>query len=255
MHTRLYSPWASLSQGSFVLTEIASCDASLVVEVGCGRGAFSLHLGELLPSVIFRGVDPVHAQVQAAIKNNRHLTNVTFHRGTGEGLSCSMHRRADVIFGVESFCYLDSTSSMVQFFRQCEGCLTQKGKVVIVDAFRTEWFPQVGPEQATCLRLAESALRIKRLHTRKEWLEVAHSCGLELKSYTDLSKQALPFWELAQKLSRVALKVPGVVWYLRRTHPYMLDNLLAACTFAHALKNRRAAEYGVMVLRRRQGAP
>lgn len=246
MHTKL----SRLSQENFLIAEIASSNAKLVAEVGCGTGAFSMRLAELLPATTFRGIDPVNSHVEAAVRGNKSLTNVTFYRGTGEGLCCNMQRRADVIFGVESFCHLDSTSSMVQFFRQCEACLTQNGKVIVIDAFRTEWFSQVRPEQSTCLRLAESALRIKRLHTKQEWAEAARTCGLELKSYTDLTSQALPFWEVMQRLSRMALKIPGLGWFLKRNYPCHLDTLLAGCTIFHALKNRRAAEYGVMVLRR-----
>jgi SAM-dependent methyltransferase len=234
-----------------------------VLEVGSGRGYCTLMLAGLFaPSsdFEFHGVDLVQRHVDVARQDavDHNYTNVHFYQGDA-AMTASFRPRAsfsaapfDIIFGVEALCHLDTTYSVRAFLVNAANHLAPgHGRLVIIDGFRSETFPAAPADQQLAMRLAERAFGIKRMRPMSEWIEAAHSARLRLESLEDLTHQALPFWTLGWRFAHTLLR-HAPAWVVRRLRatPYTAkstDNLLAVATVAHAMRNRAAAVYGVMV--------
>ena len=90
-----------------------------------------------------------------------------------------------------------------------------------------------------------------------QWTVIAYANGLELKRIEDLTTQAIPFWTLGWRFAHAIIH-HAPAWVIRRLRatPFIArstDNLLAVATVAHAMQNRAAAVYGVMVFSRKGG--
>ncbi len=69
---------------------VAACELAgkLVLEIGCGDGAFTRQYARMADSVV--GIDPLAAEVKLAKKKTRR-TSVQLLVGRGEGLPISAH--------------------------------------------------------------------------------------------------------------------------------------------------------------------
>ena len=220
-----------------------------VLEIGFGRGYCTLMLaGLLLPSdeFEFHGMDIVQRHVDVARADGAKYPNVFFrHADAALASSYDDLQQFDVIFAVEALCHIER---MHDFLANAGRRLSQEGRLVIIDGFRSELFSQSPPDQQLAMRLAERAFGINRMRPMSEWVEAAFPAGLELNTQDDLTMQALPFWTLGWRFVYALLRhVPG--WVMRHCHG--TNNLLAVATVAHAMRNRASAVYGVMVFCRR----
>ena len=241
--------------------------ATRVLEVGSGRGYCTLMLaGFFTPSsdFEFHGVDLVKRHIDVARRDAaaHNYTNVHFHQGDA-AMTASFRPYAstapfDIIFGVEALCHLDTPYSVRAFLTNAANHLAAgHGRLIIVDGFRSETFATAPANQQLAMRLAERAFAIKRMRPMSEWIEAAYSAGLRLESLEDLTHQALPFWTVGWRFAHALLR-HAPAWVIRRLRatPYTAkstDNLLAVATVAHAMRNRAAAVYGVMVFSKREG--
>ena len=235
-----------------------------VLEIGIGHGFCTLMLAGLLPrdEFEFYGMDVVKRHVDIAKKDGVKYPNVHFHIGDAAAASSfrSMAPQPpsfDLIFGVESFCHIDTTDRMNTLFSNVATHLTTDGRLIIVDGFRSENFSQSPPDQQLAMRLAERAFGIQKIHPMSQWIEAAYPVGLELKRLEDLTAQALPFWTFGWRFAHAIIH-HAPAWVIRRLRaaPFIArstDNLLAVATVAHAMQNRAAAVYGVMVFAKKGG--
>jgi SAM-dependent methyltransferase len=234
-----------------------------VLEIGFGHGFCTLMLAGLLPheEFEFHGIDLVKRHVDIARKEGANYPNVHFHMGDAATASSytgifSQHS-FDIIFGVESFCHIDTTERMRNIISNVALHLTFKGRLIVIDGFRSENFSQSPPDQQLAMRLAERAFGIREMHPMSQWVEVAYPAGLELKGMEDLTTQALPFWTLGWRFAHAILH-HAPAWVIRRLRatPFIgrsTDNLLAVATVAHAMRDRASAVYGVMVFAKKEG--
>ena len=269
LHTRLSAKHpigphvGTARQVMYVANEVAiahhqSTKPVRVLELGAGRGYCTLLLAGLFqPASDFQffGVDRVQRHVEVARNDALDYTNVHFRQGDAAHTSSFQPYLSttpfDVVFAIEAVCHLDHPEAMRAFLTNTANHLAPDGRLILIDGFRSENFSTAPPDQQLAMRLAERAFSIRRMHSMSEWIEGAHAAGLQLKRIEDLTPQALPFWTLGWRVAHAVLH-HSPAWVIRRLRasPYMAkstDNLLAVATVAHAMRNRAAGVYGVMV--------
>lgn len=264
-HTRLEMPSPIGHQGGctrqpmLVYAEARAIDAKRVLEAGCGRGHGSIVLAATMPEASFVGVDLVARQIEAAAgaAASANLTNASFHVADATKLVASDFATPgsfDLIFGIEALCHMDSDATASSFMAQATALLRVGGRLVIVDGFRSATFETCPPDQRVAMMLAESGFRIRAMPSKQLWKRLADSHGLVLVRDTDLSHEALPFWVLGWRVARVVLLFPALVRlvvHLSAACRETAANLMSVSTTAHAMRERGAAEYGVLVFERR----
>lgn len=256
MHSRLepktalpYDP-GHLRQLLYVIAHAGS--AKTVLEVGSGKGSNSVFLGALLPHVRFFAVDlvPAHVRVASRAARDANLGNVAFFLGD----ACSPPEplaglEFDLIFGIESFCHLDTPAKMSGFLGPTGPRLSAGGKLVIVDGFRSGRFDELEADVREAMNLAESGFRIRRMPSKGGWSALAARSGLRLVQDVDLTPEALAFWTRGWKAARLLTLFPGLVrWYLGggdRRRRETGANFVAVLMTAYAMA-LGAAEYGVL---------
>ena len=265
MHTVLTAPppvgyhGLGTRQVMFVLTEMCVTGARRVLEIGCGHGYCTLLLAGLAPNVQFDAIDLVEEHIQTARSDAKRagLRNTRFL--VGDGTVNNHGGTYDLIFGVESLCYV---RSVPQFLRHVWQLLRPGGRLITVDGFRSPTFPMCSVAQRTAMRIAEQAFCINAMHSKAHWKRFAVLAGLHVLTrvyihimYTlplsdrDLTNEALPFWNMAWWLSR------WVPCMLLRRHMESSEtrhatgrSICAVTMVAHAMRDRGAAEYGFLVM-------
>ena len=249
-------------QVMFIFAEMCVTGARRVLEIGCGRGYCTLLMASLAPNVQFDAIDLVEEHIQTAQSDARtaRLRNTRFF--VGDGTVDNHGGTYDLIFGVESLCYV---RSVPQFLRQVWQSLRPGGRLITVDGFRSPTFPLCTVAQRTAMRIAEQAFCINAMHSKAHWKRSATLAGLHVlarvcmtcvihalpPSDRDLTDEALPFWNMGCWLSRWAFRFPCIL------HRYMESsegrhatgrNLCGVAMVAHAMRDRGAAEYGCLVI-------
>lgn len=249
LYTQLHSTAMYASTSSYIVREVASTGAKEVLEFGSKKGAVTLQLAQLFPSVRFHGAEHLQANVDAANKAKDFwgLSNSRFFCTTAADFAKHVCNKVDLIFAVESVHHLDTHKNMAAFFRQAASCIAPSGRLVVVDYYQSSTYDAATPNQRLAMQLAESAAMKKHTSTRLEWVNVAANYGFVTRSHTDLTNLALPYWTSLWRVSRVVLSIPLLRSLLIRSSPRLARLLLASCTMTHALRDKGAAEFGVMV--------
>ena len=262
LHTRLnarhpiHTHTGNARQVMHVMNEMAYASEGVtkVLEIGSGRGYCTLMLAGLLPSKHFEfdAIDIVPRHIEAARMDAKGYTNVHFH--LYDAATFDPPASFNTIFAVESLCHLDTAASMASFFANAADHLAPGGRIIIIDGFRSDNFSKAPPDQQLAMRLAERGFSIKRMHTMGEWVKCAENEELVMLSGEDLTEEALPFWTMGWRFAHAFLgHVPAWVIRRLRASPFTArstDNLLSVATVAHAMRNKAAAVYGVMVFGR-----
>jgi protein-L-isoaspartate O-methyltransferase len=258
MHTQLRAPQPIGTQGRgtrqafLILSEIRAAGAKAVLEVGIGRGYCTLLMAAAAPDVHFWGIDllPGHVAAASQAAAKAGLMNVTFIVADATA-RCpkQLDRRFDVIFGCESLCHVGAPVA-VSF---ATSHLKQGGRLVIVDGFRSATFDVCSTPQRSAMALAEFGFRINAMPSKAQWIREGRRCGLRILRDLDWTDEALPFWTLGWRLARVLLLFPTPLrWFIQSTAKRRQtgNNILAVAMVAHAMRDRSAAEYGMLVLRK-----
>jgi ubiquinone/menaquinone biosynthesis C-methylase UbiE len=254
MHTILSAPSPISYQGrgtrqaALVLAEVRAIGAQRVLEIGCGRGFCTLFLAGAAPDVKFEGVDLLAQHIQTARTTAAAggLCNATFHVADANVMKRT-HQMYDLIFGCEALNYVGADT----FFRRLARPLRPGGRLVVIDGFRSRTFNTCHENQQRAMILAESAFHINAMHSKGRWIRRGKAAGFNLIRNIDLTKEAEPFWTLGWRLVRYFLCFPNALRWYMGTHPHRtktVENLVAICMVSHALRNRAAAEYGMLVL-------
>jgi len=261
LHSRLCLPMptginaATLVQPSLLLEHIGCVRALRVLEIGCGQGACTLFLASLCPTVCFHGIDitPKHVDIAQKHKAVGSYSNVVFSLHEATELSTLEEMGFDLIFGVEAMCHLDTPLKRHSFLTQAYSKLSSGGRVVLIDGFRSSLFSHASHHQQAAMRYAETGFRINAMPTKKEWVDLALDLNFQVAQDRDLTIEVLPFWELGWRFAHFLLHFAHLLQYVDLLHPRIAHtgaNCLAVATTAHALRNRAAAEYGMLVLQR-----
>ena len=257
MHTVLTAPAPvqcqamGARQAMFVLAEVCSIKARRVLEIGCGRGYCTLLLAGLMPDVHFDAIDLLDDHIQVARSDAREAGISNVHFTVGDAEACGhLIGTYDVIFGVESLCYM---KNIPLFLRRIRGSLRSGGHLVMVDGFRSHTFSSCSSDQRAAMRHAERGFCINAMQSKAYWCRWATFCGWQVVRDLDLTMEAIPFWTTGCWWTRWILSFPCLLrWYGQSSdcRRATVGNLCGITMVAHAMSDRGAAEYGMLVFRR-----
>jgi SAM-dependent methyltransferase len=264
MHTNLVSPVKlpyvanHLKQLMYVMMSMTrTCGAaSNVLEVGFGKGSNSIFLRALnLVGFKFFALDVVPAHVQYATDYAAKIgyQDVQFHLGDAANPPVAITRNMyDMIFGIESFCHLDTAQSVDAFLHFASTNLKSGGKLVIVDGFRADNFETLHVEVQKAMELAESGFRIRRMTSKAVWKKLlAQKGGFVVREDLDLTLEALPFWTKGWRLGHLLLRfAPWLVCRYTKKGGERYEtfaNLVSVCMTAYAMA-LGSFTYGVLVI-------
>jgi cyclopropane fatty-acyl-phospholipid synthase-like methyltransferase len=227
-----------------------------VLEIGCGQGACTLFLASLCPEVSFHGIDitPKHVGMAEKHRLAGKYGNAQFSVHDATALGSLGEDTYDLVFGIEALCHLDTPVQRHAFLVQVYSKLAPGGRVVIIDGFRSPLFPHASHHQQAAMRYAETGFRINTMPSKKDWLDLALDLNFSVVEDRDLTSEVLPFWELGWRFAHFLLHFPAIFRWAhvtRRGIAHTAANCLAVATTAHALRNRAAAEYGMLVLQKK----
>lgn len=112
-------------------------------------GCDSIFLAHLFPNTSFTGLDILKEHVHYAARYawRCNIGNARFERGDASAPPAGIASRTfDLIFGIESFCHLDTDEKLSSFSAFAARALTPRGRIVIVDKFRSDAFEDLTPE-------------------------------------------------------------------------------------------------------------
>jgi len=233
------------------------CMNGQVLEVGFGKGSNSIFLSHLFPNAIFCGVDLVEEHVtyarNYAAKANK--INTFFEKGDASQPPISIcSRQFDLMFGIESFCHIDTDLNISKFLKFAVKSLRPRGKIVIVDGFRSKKFNSLTNDVQQAMNLAESGFRICRMASKDTWKELGASAGFDCVYDIDLTDQAVGFWIKGWKVAQCLLKFPKLLHLYFSSSPKRAEtgaNFVSVLMTAYAM-SLGSAEYGVLVLQKHQ---
>lgn len=117
----------------------------------------------------------------------------------------------DIIFSVEAMCHLDTDQKMREFLHTAAASLHPKGKIILVDGFKSPNFDTCSPNQQLAMVLAEKGFRIRRMPSKALWASLGSASGFKVVSDLDLTEQVLPFWRFGWRFAHAALRFPWII--------------------------------------------
>lgn len=226
-----------------------------VLEIGFGKGVNTAFLASASPSTRFFGLDVAPEHVEHAKKITE---NASFFLGDASNPPPEVRANGpyDLVFGIESMCYLDTEKKMDDFFAFAETHVKPGGRIVIVDGFRPDDFDDRDAYSSNARRameLAESGMRLRRMPSKRDWKTVSSRRGFVVVDEVDLTEEALPFWTRGWRVGRALLVFArGLVARYRASDPTRAEtfaNLVSVCTTAHAMRTG-TARYAALVIER-----
>jgi SAM-dependent methyltransferase len=239
--------------------------AGNILEVGPGKGANSIFLASLFPEARLVGLDltPEHVSYAQNYAREARLDNVRFVQGDSsnppDSIFESIHednedgsKLFDVIFGFETFCYLDTDEKMMGFLKFAKRALRPGGKIVVVEPFRTEDFSTKNIQAQEIMNVMENAFRIRQCIPASTWQRMAEDAGLRFSTYIDLTESATSFWMASWRVCRLLLHaIPAcIIRACLSSSPSAAEsgcNLIGGVTLAYAICFG-TFKYGVIVL-------
>lgn len=196
MHVALHEPGASeeeafFAQAAEVADHLTGEPGERVLELGCGLGANTLHLGARHPEVEFTGLDLMAEHVARASLKALRMGNVTFRQTSFEDLPPDLGA-FDVIFAVETLCYARNPEQMALALARH---LRPGGRVILFDAHRKAGFAKYPAGIVTAARLYEISTAVTRgFHAEGSW-EAAFAraglTGIRQSDITDRTRHGL----------------------------------------------------------------
>jgi SAM-dependent methyltransferase len=252
----IFSVASTSAQAVLVLKEIGHTHAKKVLEIGCGQGFCTIFLATLCPNVFFHGIDivPRHIDIATRYKESGAFTNTEFSLCDATRFDNLPPNRFDLIFSVEALCHLDTSHKRHDFLTHAYNRLGRRGRIVIIDGFRSLNFDKSSANQQTAMCLAEAGFRIRKMPTKNEWIDLARDLNFELIEDRDLTREVLPFWRLGWRMARFILKFSYFLKYMKRFNMGMeqtTGNFISIVTTAHAFRDRGTAEYGMIILQKK----
>lgn len=251
MHTQLathkFGVHGMMEQPALVLAEIVQgMPNKHVLEVGCGKGACTLFLADLLPDHQFVGMDLAHVDTCKRLSGDR--PNAHFVEGDMVGPHMSEALGTfDVMFACESLCYMDSKTKIVAFCRNAAALVRPKGRLVIIDIFCAAALGKHTTRAQMAVYWAACGRGIRALPAKETWCQALAEHGFVVLRNTDLTNQATPFWRRALWFVWPLLLPP--LSFLLIVSPVLTTSFLRIVGTASALQGG-SAEYGLLVMER-----
>jgi ubiquinone/menaquinone biosynthesis C-methylase UbiE len=168
-----------------------------VLELASGNG-FNLELlARGHPDVRFTGIDLVPEQVRRAGEKLGSLPNASTQVGDFQDLAFE-DAAFDLVFVIESLCHaIDLSQALSEVHR----VLRPGGRLIVIDAWRTDGFSQQSTELQSAAGYAEAAMAVPYAREFGAWRSAATDAGFEIAEDLDLSEAIMPNLE---RLSRIA---------------------------------------------------
>lgn len=168
-----------------------------VLELASGNG-FNLELlARAHSEVQFTGIDLVPEQVKRADEKLSALANASTEVGDFQDLAFE-DAAFDLVFVIESLCHaLDLAKALSEVHR----VLRPGGRLIVIDAWRTDGFSQQSTELQSAAGYAEAAMAVPYAREIGAWKSAVVEAGFEITEDLDLSEAIMPNLE---RLSRIA---------------------------------------------------
>jgi cyclopropane fatty-acyl-phospholipid synthase-like methyltransferase len=202
-----YRPDDLLAQAKFVSAQIEDLGAKRVLEVGCGKGFNLLWLAEHHRSVLFHGRDltPLHVRLAQERAKGRGLENVAIEPGDHRKIEAPSGHY-DVIYAVETLCYLDSVEKRRQFFSEAARVLRREGRLVVFDFFRADDFESRPHSLRAAVELVEAAFVLDAFASRQGFSSGAAKHDLRQIGFRSLNEPIMPMVLRLHRYVRVYLE-------------------------------------------------
>ncbi|WP_018342221.1 class I SAM-dependent methyltransferase [Cytophaga aurantiaca] len=178
-----------------------------IVELGCGSGFNSIYLAEIFPDVQFTAMDITDANLEVGKQRaeTKGLKNLSFQKFN---FNEDVHAyRADVIFGIETFCYASDLKSL---FKNLSASLNPNGRIVLFDGYEKSpsEYGVLNPDEQLAYRLACWGFALDKFQEVQEVYDAVKTNDITLEFEKDYSNAVLPSYTVFQKASLRLLKFP-----------------------------------------------
>jgi ubiquinone/menaquinone biosynthesis C-methylase UbiE len=218
---RIERPQDMYAHADTVATHMAALNAEDVLEVGCGKALNLRYLAERHPQVQFHGTDVTPLHLHLARERTQHLSNVEIMDGDHRDLPLP-DASVDVIYAIETLCYLDTAEKLSAFFNHAARVLRPNGRLVVFDFYRADAFSKEPPSSRYAVTIVETAFVISEFARTKDFENIAASQGLPSTERRNFNAAVLPMIVRLHNFVRIYL----TRLYLIKRVKYMLENVL-----------------------------
>jgi arsenite methyltransferase len=222
---RIERPHDMYAHADAVARHIAALNAKDVLEVGCGKAPNLRYLAERHPHVRFHGTDVTPLHLRLARERTQHLSNVEILDGDHRDLPLP-DASVDIIYAIETLCYLDSAEKLSDFFNHAARILRPNGRLVVFDFYRADAFSKESPSFQQAVNICETAYVISAFARTKDFEDIAASCGLCSIERRNFNTAMLPMVIRLHNYVRLYL----TKLYLIKRAKYMFEGILGPRT-------------------------
>lgn len=201
---------------------ILASDCREIVELGCGIGYNLRFLAERLPQVNFIGYDLSEGNLDMARKSFHHPGNIQYRCLDFDRLE-SVPFKADLIFGIETFCY---SNDLNRLMASIKSRLNPGGLFIMFDAFRTD--KKMPLEIYKAYRWSCWGWSLNQFHSLQdfklssvenkfEWIienDLTSGILSNLEAYCELNTRMIRFGALMRFLNRIKLLPLGILKHM-----------------------------------------
>lgn len=221
-----------------------------IVELGCGQGFNSIYLAKQFPEVQFIAMDITEANLRVGERKGADLPNLTFKL---LDFNQDEHNyKADLIFGIETFCYANNLTSLL---RNLKNCLHLNGRIVIYDGFQNSILKEIKPDtdDDKAYRLLCWGFSLNEFQKLVQIQEAIKVNQLKTELSVDYSQETLPNYRVYQKGALRLLKYPLLTKFfmkLRILPPVILMHALSGIFGAYLVENEMMRYYQFVLVKR-----
>lgn len=222
-----------------------------IVELGCGSGFNSIYLAEIFPEVQFVAMDITEANLKVgkARAEAKGLKNLRFQKFN---FNEDVHAyRADVIFGIETFCYASDLNTL---FKNVSACLNPNGRIVLFDGYEklSSEYGTLTADEELAYRLACWGFALDRFQKVQEVYDAVRANNIIVELEKDYSTAVLPSYTVFQKASLRLVKFPWLTKLLLalKIIPYELYMQVPSGIFGAYFLERKFFGYYQFILKK-----
>ena len=213
-----------------------------VLEVAFGKGANSIALAEFFPDCRVDGIDitPVHVEYAKNDSKRMETTNARFFYADVTNPSTYpkelVDEGYDVIFCLESLCYMDTADKRKKFAEFVKKYAKQGAKLIITDVYRGNVsYPELH-------RVFKHGWAIDELPSVAEWKNIFGETD-----FLDLKPRCMMYWANITKKMRTFSKNPLACLLMRL--PFLKDirNHMYVCVATYHGYKLGVYDYGLLV--------
>lgn len=187
-HTQIQIPITEKYK-RFICNYIDIYEPNTVIEIGCGKGELLRYLAIKYPNIQFIGMDiELEPSYQFISPKNIKWIDTNMEKDWYKFLG---NIRAELIFSINSACYMDTEERRRRLFENIEEFLAYKGYYLLIDYYRDKKYISQQSNYIRALYLYERLTMIRGLAMKKQWKEIAKLFDLKYHGYIDWSHTVL----------------------------------------------------------------